>query len=305
MIGGARPAWSRAAGWIFVALVFGFLAAVLLRDLRTLRGYPWTVRPGMLLVSLALQIGGLAWGVRTWQLVLRHMGHAAGWLDLARVRILSGLGRYVPGKIWAFAGAANLGSGLGLPGAATVVSLLLHAGFNGIAALIVGAVLLPGGAIPAPLRWALLASTPLALLLAHPRLVALGMRTARAVPGITAQVWHGSWADNLGLVARETIGWLLSGVGLYTFVLSLTPLPAGAFTAVLGINAGAFVIGSLVLFAPAGLGAKEGTAAALFALYVPVGVGVLLAVATRLWSVLGEGISAAALLALRPARAAS
>jgi hypothetical protein len=58
-----------------------------------------------------------------------------------------------------------------------------------------------------------------------------------------------------------------------------------------------------VFVAPAGLGAKEGAAAALFVLYVPAAVAALLAVATRLWSLLAELIAAAVLVRVAPGRA--
>jgi hypothetical protein len=299
---GKRPAsgWRRAAGWLFVAAAFLFLGSVMLRDLQALREHDWEIHPGLLVLSLVLQIAGLLWGARVWQQLLRRMGHAVGFLELARVRLVSGLGRYIPGKIWAFIGAAHLGSRSGLPAAATVTSLLLHAGFNLVGGLLVGAVLLPDGALPPAVRTALFWAAPLTLLLVHPRVMATGFRVLRALSRETAGAWSGGWLENIRLVAFTMVGWLLSGLALYAFVLSLTPLPAGSLLPVLGINAGAFVVGTLVFVAPAGLGAKEGAAAALFALYVPAGVAAVLAVATRLWTVLGELIAVAALIRLGP-----
>jgi hypothetical protein len=181
-----------------------------------------------------------------------------------------------------------------------VTSLLLHTGFNLVGGLLVGAVLLPEDALPPAVRQALFWAAPFALLLVHPRVLETAFRVLRALSREAAGTWTGGWLENVGLVALTMVGWLLSGLALYAFVLSLTPLPADSLLPVLGINAGAFVVGTLVFVAPAGLGAKEGAAAALFALYVPAGVAAVLAVATRLWTVLSELIAAAVLMRLGP-----
>jgi uncharacterized membrane protein YbhN (UPF0104 family) len=63
--------------------------------------------------------------------------------------------------------------------------------------------------------------------------------------------------------------------------ISLVPVLAGGFPL-------AWVIGFVTLFAPSGLGIREAVATALLAVFVPVSVAGVIAVAFRLFQVLAE-----------------
>jgi glycosyltransferase 2 family protein len=297
----AAPAWRRIAGIAFVSTAFLFLAYIVGGNVTALRGHDWTIRPGLLLLSLALNIGGLIWGVGVWGSLLRRIGHDVRFSVLARIWFISGLGRYIPGKIWQFVGAAQMGVPAGLPVATTVTSLAAHTGFFLIAAFLVAVYLLPatavggiGGIALTALRWL----APLALLAVHPVIIGGALGIASRVARRDFGRWTGTWFDGIRLVVLASIGWMLTGSALYLFVLALTPIPATAVGAVVGMNAISFVAGYLVFFVPAGLGAKEGALAALLALYLPAPVAALLAIATRVWTVAAEVIPAAILLRL-------
>jgi glycosyltransferase 2 family protein len=290
--------WRRVAGLLFAAAAFAFLTLLVLRNLEELRDHEWSVRPGLLALSLLLNMAGLAWGVRVWQLVLRGLATPTAYLPLARVWFVSGLGRYIPGKIWQFVGAAHLGGRLGIPPPVAVTSLAVHTGFFLIGALLVAIYLVPdpvgdlGGVTIEVVRWA----GPLLLLLCHPVVVGAGLRVVRRLTPTSGMAWTGSWSGGVGMVLLSAIGWGISGLAFFVFVRSLTPLPSWAVGGIAGINALGFVAGYLVFIAPAGLGAKETALTALLAVYVPAPVAALLAVSARLWTIAAELIPALILL---------
>jgi glycosyltransferase 2 family protein len=292
----AAGKWRKLAGFTFVAIAFVFLAIFLSANLKELQQHRWTIRPGLLALSFAIQIIGLASGAFAWQLLLRGMGTHVRFAPLARVRFVSGLARYIPGKVWPFIGAARLGATLNIPAAVTITSLAAHTVFSIIGALIISVYFLPLSALPGMrlelLRWL----APLVLLLAHPMVIAMALQVISRLTRRHIAAWTGTWLDGLGLVAIAMIGWIITGVALVTFILSVTPLPAAAFPAVVGVNALSFVLGQAFFITPAGLGAKEGTTAALLALYVSVPVAALLAVGVRLWTTISEVIIAVALM---------
>jgi hypothetical protein len=298
-----RTGWRRAAGAAFVVIAFLFLGSFIVANVRQLRDHEWTLRPGMLALSLVVQMAGLYSGALAWQLQLRRMGTRAPLLDLARIRFVSGLARFVPGKVWPFISAARLGSGAGMAPVVTVTSILAHTVFALIAALLTAALFLPleVGALGirlSMLRWL----APALLVLAHPRIIGVALALVARLSRQQVSAWTGSWLDGIGLVALSVAGWLITGAALCAFIVSVTPLPASAFTAVIGINAFAWVVGQVVFIAPAGLGAKDGAVAALLALFVAAPVAALIAVAVRLWSTLAEVILAAALVSVRAPR---
>ncbi len=290
------------AGFAFVAIAFGFLFYYVSLNSAELRAHEWTLRPGLLAVSLALHIAGLVWGVVVWRLLLARIGARVALIELARVWFISSLGRYIPGKVWQFVGAAHLGAGAGLPAAVTVTSLAVHTGIFVIAATFTGLFLLPDDLVdPAwtavrVARWL----APLLLLLVHPAVIRAGLSVARRFARRDLGEWNGRWIDGIVLVVLATGSWLLTGVGFYLFIGSITPLGGATVTEIIAINALAFVAGYILRIAPAGLGAKEGALAALLSLYMPAPVAALVALATRLWSIAAEVIPALALL-LMPA----
>jgi glycosyltransferase 2 family protein len=291
--------WRRLGGIVFVAAALVFLGGFLLSNLRELQAHDWSIRPGLLVVSFLVQMVGLASGALAWQLLLRGMGIHIALLPLARVRFVSGLARFIPGKIWPFLGAARLAAGFEIPAAVTITSLAAHTVFALIAALMIAVYFLPLDTAPAGIHLELLRwIAPLLLVTAHPRMIGVALKLIARITRRHIASWAGSWIDGLVLVAISVVGWLITGVGLFAFINSLTPLPAAALAPVIGINAFSFVLGQAFFITPAGLGAKEGTTVALLVLYVSVPVAALLAVAIRLWTTLAE-VALALMLARR------
>ena len=296
-----RSPWRRWAGTLFVTVAFIFLALYVASNLEALRAHRWSVRPGLLALSLALHVVGLWWGVYVWKLLLARLGIGVALVQLARVWFLSGLGRYIPGKIWQFVGAAHLGAAVGLPARVTVSSLVANTAFFLVGALLVSVYLLPapivelGGPLATVLPWL----APFALLLVHPAVIRFALSLASRATGGEAIAYRGGWLQGVGLVVLATIGWAITGFSLFLFIISLTPLASGAAPAIIGINALSFVIGYLVFVAPAGLGAKEGALAAMLSFFVPAPVAAVIAVAARLWTVSAEILPALVLLRIR------
>lgn len=287
----------RVAGVLFVAVAFAFLFLYVLRDIGQLRAQQWTVRPALMAASLLIHVAGLLCGVATWRLVIRAMGYRVGLRQLARIWFLSGLGRYIPGKIWQFVGAAHIGRGSGLPAAVTVTALAAQTLFFLIGAVLVSAYLLSEGlGVTAgdltALRWI----APALVVLVHPAVVRWVLALIRRVTGKDLVAWTAGWAVGIGIVLLATVCWLITGSALYLFVLSLTPIPLAALLPVAGMNAASFIVGTLFFIAPAGLGAKEWSLSLLLAAYVTGPGAALIAVAARLWMIVAEVLPALFLL---------
>ncbi|MDR0787259.1 MAG: flippase-like domain-containing protein [Gemmatimonadota bacterium] len=293
-----KGGWRRIAGGIFVVVAFGFLLWFVTRNVAELRAHEWRLRPGLLAASLALHIAGLLWGVFVWRMLLRRMGFGVGYRELARIWFVSGLGRYIPGKIWQFVGAAHLGGQVGLSATVTVTALMVHSGIFTIAAVLVGVYALPPDLIPQiePVVRAARLGAPLLLLFLHPVVVQTGFGLIHRITGKDLGHWNGRWRDGVLLVLLATISWVVVGLGFTLFVESLTTVRGATTLALVAVNALAFVAGVIVFIAPAGLGAKEGAFAAMLALFMPASVAALVAIAARLWAVAAEVIPALALL---------
>jgi uncharacterized membrane protein YbhN (UPF0104 family) len=284
-----------------ILAAFAFLGVEIARNLDELRDFRWTFRPGMLLVSLLLLVAVFCWGILVWQAVLRRFGVRADFLPLARTWFVSNVSRYIPGMVWQFVSLAQLGGKMGVPATTTVTSLLVQMGFNLIAAILVGAALLPsalaGDLRPAleVLRWL----APLGLLLVHPAVIRFLLRHTSRLTRREVLAWHGSWPGGVWLLFLASIAWLLFGAALFLFLRSFTDLAITALPAIAAVNAFAFLAGYMAFFAPGGLGFKDAALTLLLSGIVPPAIAASLAVAARLWNIAAEVLPALVLLPRR------
>jgi len=265
-----------------------------LASLRTLDPARWVPSAFPLgAASLALLIGygvsAALWG----RIVADLGGPRLRAPDAVRVFMVANLGRYVPGKVWQIAGLAALARGRGVPAATATAAAVLGQGIALVAATLVGAGALartPGRAGP----WAV------GFLAAMIVAVAVGLAPPvfRAAVGLWFRLAHARPPEALSSraavrwLAAYVLNWMLYATSFWLLVRSfgldapLVPV-AGAFAA-------AYVLGYIMVFAPAGLGVREGFMVALLTPYLGVGPSGAMAVIARLWTTVLEVVPAAA-----------
>lgn len=295
----------RLAGGIFVVAAFAYLIGFIYQNAEQLRTQEWTIRPGLLIASLLVQIVGLFWGVGVWKLLLRVMGNPVPFRQVARIWFVSGLGRYIPGKVWQFVGAAHIGRASGLAAVTTITALAAHTIFFLIGAAFVSVYFVPQALGVSPssvtlIRWL----TPLLFLLVHPAVIRTALHVLRRLTRKDLLEWTGGWSSGAALVLLSVAGWLITGGAFFVFVSSFTELPLETLPTVAGINAFSFIVGTLFFPAPAGFGAKEVALTTMLTGYVTAPAAAIIAVAARLWTIAAEVIPALVLLPRGSAAAA-
>ncbi|MBM7515403.1 lysylphosphatidylglycerol synthase domain-containing protein [Nocardioides nitrophenolicus] len=238
------------------------------------------VGPGRLVAGWLLATAGLCLTAVLWRHCLRWAGSELAVPAAARVFFVGQLGKYIPGSIWNFAAQAQLGRPLGVPARASLtasgVFLLVHT-LTGAAA---GAALVAAGPLDAPgprWVWALSAAAALAAL----AVLAAGSRGRLAVRG----------RDLAGAVGLMGLVWTAYGAALLALLPTLGPtdLPLAV-----GVFALGHVAGVIVVFAPAGLGAREATMIALLAPAVGFGAATAAALLVRIVHTVADLVLAAA-----------
>ena len=267
-----------------------------------LAAVPVTFRPLPFLAASAITVVTWFLLVRTWTWSLRWWGQALPMGQAVKIWFVTNLSRFVPGGIWQFAhvSAEALGARIS-PVAATGAILfqqlvLLGTGVALTAAL---APVLPtavtGTASPAAvLGLASLAVIVVVILLpvAAPTLERwTGRLLRRQVTWPTPR--HGELSAYVGTLA---LPWLAYGLAFWLFGRALLGNAAPALLPATAAFIGSYVAGIIAVFAPGGLGVRE---AALVALLSPVtgpAPALLLAVASRLWLVALEVLTALGVL---------
>lgn len=297
-----RSRWRAVVGALIAAAALLFLGLTIVRQWRELQLYEWQVDPLRLAGSVVTLLLAFAWGGWVWRRLLAQLGVRVAFLPLLRLWYLSSLARYIPGKVWQFVGAAQLGRHLGLEPAPLVTSMVLQMAFLMVAGAAVALPALFLADVPsAPtVAASLIAVVAAAVVVVHPRVLNAGLRLAsRALPE-TVLRWEGGWGNGVLLLGMYAVSWVAQGLAFALFVHAVVEIPSAALPVLVGANALAMVAGMLVFVVPAGLGAREAVLALLLSPWVPMGAAALIAVASRLWTVLTELIGAVAMVGLRP-----
>jgi glycosyltransferase 2 family protein len=284
------PFTRKLLGALLIAAAAGFLVHAIVVNWQALRAHEWRVDLPLLIVSIVGHVAVLAWGVMVWRRVLGYFTsiHIAHRL-LLRIWFLSNLARYVPGKIFQFVAVAHLGKTAGIPSGVLLASLLVHTALALLSAAVLAAWTLGGLLIPAaPLHVIGFTATVIAVGLVHPAFLNRVLRLVGRAMRHDLLRWHGSWGSGLLLFGLSVVSWLLYGLVYFAFLSSLTPLPIGTLPQLSGINALSFVAGYVAFVTPGGLGAREAAMTVLLLPLVPASVAAVLAMASRLWTIVAE-----------------
>lgn len=250
----------------------------------------------LMAVSCGILLAGYGISAALWGRMVLDLGGPALPLGAAvRVYMVANLGRYVPGKVWQIAGLAMLGRQVGVPPPVAAGAAVAGQGISLVAATLVGFGTLFGGSGPLA-GWggwvggALAAA--LVLVLAAPKVfrafVGTFFRLARREPpeelsGVHAFRW---------LVAF-VLNWVVYGLAFQFFVASFGF--GGPVLPVVAAFPAAYVLGYLMIFAPAGIGVREGFLVIFLAPYMGVGEAGVLAALARVWTTAVEVVPAAVL----------
>jgi len=249
-----------------------------------------------LAASAVFLLSGFAVSARLWGMMVGELdGVDPGTGTSLRIVFISNLGRYIPGKVWQVAGLLALSKRGGVPATVGAVAGVLTQVFSLLAAALIATPLLSTGLRSTPETFLIpvLLLAGLLVAVAAPRilhaLLSLTFRVAR-IPGTHLPAidrWFGArW---LGL---HTLAWTVYSIAFFLFVRGLG-FDGGVIEFVPPFVA-AYLLGYLAIFAPAGIGVREGF---LIAFLQPVaGTGaVAIALFARLWMTVVELLPAGAL----------
>ena len=105
----------------------------------TLGTIPWySAVLSMVAVSVAVVLGAFSWRV-----IAVDLGAKVGHVQGSQIYLVSQLGKYVPGSVWAYLLQMELGKKVGIPRARMFISTLIQVGVSIVAMLTLGMIALP------------------------------------------------------------------------------------------------------------------------------------------------------------------
>lgn len=215
-------------------------------------------------VDLALGLGALAAYylvfVVGWMLILASMGIRVPYSVALQAEMLSMLAKYVPGGVWTPAARVVAMRRFGIGETPVLIaSILLEAGLSAVAGVLVFLASLPFVGVPveAPLG-PLVAFGVIVTVLLHPRVFRwLARKLLR--PFGASEVPPLPWRNALAILAFYLLTWPVGGLALFFLIRSVGGEPDLASIPFLGGTAAVgAIVAVLVVFAPSGLGVREG-----------------------------------------------
>lgn len=279
--------WFRVIQWVAGLVIVLFAARSLLANWHELQAQPlqWRIQPAWLVLSAVVVWLMYALLILAWRTLLVGWGQRLDGWTAARIWTVSSLGKYLPGKVWAIAGMAVMSQRAGVaPWAATGSAVMLQVlaiGSGAAVAGLTGRHALEAAHPGARAVLALLvvgALVGIALLLWPPVLRRL---LRLAAPEAEARGMPAAAGIGFGLVAN-LVAWAGYGAALWLLARGLLPDAGLRLAPAVAVFTASYLAGFLALFAPGGLGVREG----LFILMLqgPLGIGAAtaLALASRL-----------------------
>ena len=211
------------------------------------------------------------------------------FLSVARMWSISNFGRYIPGKVWGIGAMAAMAKQAGIPGVAAAGSAVLNTVVNIATGFLVA--LVAGwrsfDEISKGRTWigvALVAVAALGLVALPailPKMLEVARRVTRREISV-ASVPHR--AVYIALVGN-LVSWLLYGAAFQLFVFGVIGESRGSFADYVTAYAWPYILGYLAIFAPGGIGVRDG---ALAAVLPPLGIAappeaLLISLTSRLW----------------------
>jgi uncharacterized membrane protein YbhN (UPF0104 family) len=244
---------------------------------------------GTIVLAFVAMVAGQVAITLSWRAVLTGLGSPLPLAVAGRVFLLAQLGKYLPGSIWPVLAQAELGRDHGVPRARSAVAA---AGVL-VVSLVVGAIVAVGflslsatGALRT--YWYILLVPVLGLVALSPpvlaRLLALAFKLTRR-PAADTAIGAGALLTS---AAWSLVQWLCFGVHAWLLARGLGGGHDRLFLLATGAYAVAWVIGFLIVFVPAGAGAREAALVLVLGPSIGNGNALALALVSRVLTIAGD-----------------
>ncbi|MEZ4866180.1 MAG: lysylphosphatidylglycerol synthase domain-containing protein [Caldilineaceae bacterium] len=290
---------------VFILLALGFVAYLLQSQWATLRSYSWQLQRGWLTLSACLMLASWSVEVYIWYTLVGLIGGLLSYGAALRLWWLSALIRYIPGNVWQPLSLTLYCQRYGVRAEITLASIVLYQAVVILAVMPIAACYfqitgnwgLLTGLIGNMAPWLVaLTLVPVLFFLIRPGMLVSMMNWLLRKAGRAAVEANLTTGRLCWLLIIAAFNWLLWGACFGTLALALQDsdhgLPAYFVLHLVAVYPVAYVIGLLSLITPSGFGVREGAFYLLLAPVIGGGLVTVLALAMRVWNILGEVVMA-------------
>lgn len=287
-----RPRYRRLVQLIWMASIAVFVGAAVYQNWHVIESVPKTWDTAALLgVALVAALLRRLAGALRWAWVVMLCGDEASRVSMGtslRVYFVANLATYLPGTYWFIPGRMVLNRRHGMDAIQTGIGVLMEQLLlvlsGALVAVMVLDVLVEGiGYSSSVLPW-MTAAIVLGLIAIHPRCFQWLICQMGRVMRIEAKPMSLSYAKLMLLLLWSIVIWVLGSVSLLYVARIFAPtFGLDHLTEFAGIFSVSWLTGFFTPFAPGGIGVREGVMGlALSAMGLPIALGVVIAMVSRL-----------------------
>jgi uncharacterized membrane protein YbhN (UPF0104 family) len=280
--------------WVIVFAIFVFLGRMVWDNWNQVKGVSFSLQPFPFILSTLIFAFSYFIQVWAWYLITLKLKIALSFPETIKSWFYSQLGKYLPGKVWLLLSRFYFYESKGMSRKGISVALYLEmVSVNVATGLIFLAALIFFREIGTyyfrnQFCWLVLAFILLAFTFLHPKVLQkilnwLLVQFKKEPISLTI-----SYFDVLLVLFVCIIAWLVGGVGFYLFVDSVYPVVPQYILFLTGALAISSTLGMIALFAPGGLGVREGALVYLLSFVMATPVAVIISILTRIWMTLIE-----------------
>jgi glycosyltransferase 2 family protein len=289
----SRTRYLRIFQWAIVIAIFVFLGKMVWDNWSQVKDAPFTLQPLPFILSTITFVFSYFIQIWAWYLITLKLKISLSPSETLKTWLYSQLGKYLPGKIWLLLGRFYYYESRGKSKKSISVALYFEMVTIIVAAgLIFLAALIFHREIWLFYFWRQSGWLVLLFLLGfvslHPRVL------QKILNWILVQFKREpislsiSYSDILLILFVCIVSWMIGGIGFYLFVDAVYPVAPRYILFLTGALAISSTLGLIAIFAPSGLGVREGALVYLLSLMMATPVAVIIAVLTRIWMTLIE-----------------
>lgn len=280
----------RALEWLMIAGVFVYMGVTVLRGAREVRTYGFVFNPWLLAVSGVVLFSHYMARALVWHYLTVRMASGIPLGPAVTSWFYSLLGKYVPGKVFLLLGRLYFYSRYGRSKVRVAFCFVLETVLTLLSSVVTVLASLLFVDTPELRRYrpALVVLMVLLAVAVHPRLLSRGLNLGLRLIKRPPVELGATYADMLVFTVLFTVTRILLGGAFYVFLASFCPVPLREAPYAVAAFSLANIIGILAVFAPSGLGVREGVLIFMIRQILPTSVASAVTLAARVWMTLGE-----------------
>lgn len=285
-----KKRWMKILKYGFLVLVVIFLARYFYKNSESYRSLDvsinWAVFAGAVGFYFLYKITLAS----LWHYMTKLNQCGIGYFRAITAYLYSILGKYIPGKVFMLLARIPAYEEAGAPIRKVTICFFLEniCTLLGAAFLFLVSLLFFPNDILADYTWATVGLVVVFFICINPKIINFFLKIMEKLIHKKDMQIPMTYKQMLKVVLLFIGNWLIVGIGFYMLAYSIYPIPLSEMLYTAGIFGLSCIIGILAIFAPSGLGVREGILVLGLGLIMPSEYAVIISIISRLWMTVSE-----------------